>query len=158
MTHAPAGCQPVAGAGRGGPSGKPAKPVNGSTTPRPRRADMGADRPERAHGTRARYVLGPGSGPGCRCAACTAANREAARRQTRLWAYGHWHPYVGAGPVREHVGQLARSGVGWKRAAALAGVSTGAMSKLLYGGPGDRPPSRRLRPETAAAILAVRPS
>jgi len=60
--------------------------------------------------------------------------------------------------VREHVGQLARSGVGWKRAAALAGVSTGAMSKLLYGGPGDRPPSRRLRPETAAAILAVRPS
>jgi transcriptional regulator with XRE-family HTH domain len=60
--------------------------------------------------------------------------------------------------VREHVGQLAASGVGWKRAAALAGVSTGAMSKLLYGGPGDRPPSQRLRPQTAAAILAVRAS
>src|SRR2546425_16892 len=31
---------------------------------------------ERPHGTRARDVLGPGpgKGPGCRCAACTAAN------------------------------------------------------------------------------------
>jgi DNA-binding NarL/FixJ family response regulator len=53
---------------------------------------------------------------------------------------------------------LAGAGIGWKRAAQLAGISTGAMSKLLYGGPGDRPPSQRIRPQTAAAILAVRPS
>lgn len=37
-------------------------------------------------------------------------------------------------------------------------MSTGSVSKLLYGGPGDWPPSRRIRPQTAAAILAVRPS
>jgi transcriptional regulator with XRE-family HTH domain len=72
--------------------------------------------------------------------------------------YGRWQPYVDAGPAREHVRMLGRCGIGLKRAAELAGVSTGSMSKLLYGGPGERPPSRRIRPETEAAILAVRPS
>ena len=53
---------------------------------------------------------------------------------------------------------LGRSGIGWRRTATLAGVSTGVVSRLLYGGTGDRPPARRVRPETAAALLAVRPS
>ncbi|HXJ28558.1 MAG TPA: hypothetical protein VNH17_22790 [Streptosporangiaceae bacterium] len=52
---------------------------------------------------------------------------------------------------------LTGSGMGWKRVAELSGLSTGAVSRLLYGGPGDRPPTRRIRPETEAAILAVRP-
>lgn len=114
----------------------------------------------RPHGTRARYVLGPGpgTGPGCRCDSCTAANREAERHRERQILYGRWEPYVDAAPARDHVRALAAAGIGWKRAAQLAGVSTGAMSKLLYGGPADRPPSRRIRPQTAAAILAVRPS
>jgi hypothetical protein len=60
-------------------------------------------------------------------------------------------------PARAHVQALGRAGIGWRRAAALAGVSTGAVSKLLYGGPGDREPARRIRAATAAAILAVRP-
>jgi len=64
---------------------------------------------------------------------------------------------VDAGAARAHVCALGQAGIGWKRAAALAGVSTGAMSKLLYGGPGNREPARRIRPATAAAILAVRP-
>ena len=52
----------------------------------------------------------------------------------------------------------------WPQASAiaasgeLAGVSSGSLSKILYGGPGDRPPSKRVRPQTAEAILAVRPS
>ena len=62
-----------------------------------------------------------------------------------------------ADPARAHVRALAEAGIGWKRAAELAGISTGAMSKLLYGGPGNRPPTQRVRPETAAAILAVKP-
>src|ERR1019366_3433644 len=37
-------------------------------------------------------------------------------------------------------------------------VSASALSRLLYGGPGSRPPTRRIRPQTAAAILAIRPS
>jgi hypothetical protein len=114
----------------------------------------------REHGTRTRYVMGPGpgKGPGCRCASCTAANRQEAGRRSRMQAYGQWRPYVDAAAPRAHVQALAEAGIGWKRAAELAGVSTGAMSKLLYGGPGNRPPTQRVRPETAAAILAVRPS
>jgi len=114
----------------------------------------------RPHGTRARYVLGPGpgTGPGCRCDLCTAANREAERRRERQILYGRWEPYVDAAPARDHLRALAAAGIGWKRAAQLARVSTGSVSKLLYGGPGDRPPSRRIRPQTAAAILTVSPS
>jgi hypothetical protein len=114
----------------------------------------------RPHGTRARYVLGPGPGrgPGCRCDSCRAANRAEASRRTRQIIYGRWQPYVDAQPVRVHLRELAAAGIGWKRAAALAGVSTGAVSRILYGGPGERPPSQRVRPQTAAAILAVRAS
>lgn len=103
------------------------------------------------HGTRKAYVAG------CHCGPCTRANREAENHRTRMIAYGTWQPYVDAEPARQHVRLLGSHGVGWKRAANLAGISSGAMSKLLYGGPGGRPPSRRIRPETAAAILAVRP-
>lgn len=87
----------------------------------------------------------------------TQADREAANHRARMIAYGTWQPYIDAEAARQHVRLLASHGVGWKRAANLAGISTGSMSKLMYGGPGDRPPSRRIRPETAAAILAVRP-
>jgi transcriptional regulator with XRE-family HTH domain len=116
----------------------------------------------REHGTRACYIFGPDGGgdrgAGCRCRPCARANRDAENRRTRLIAYGQWKPYVDAGPAREHLRVLAASGIGWKRAAELSGVSTGSVSKLLYGGPGDRPPARRIRPETEAAIPAVRPS
>jgi transcriptional regulator with XRE-family HTH domain len=112
----------------------------------------------RAHGTRACYVWGPepGQGTGCRCAACTEANRADHQRRDRLRLYGQWQPFVDAGPVREHLEALSRAGIGWRRAAALSGVSTGAVSRILYGKPG-RPPTRGVRQETAAAILAVRP-
>jgi transcriptional regulator with XRE-family HTH domain len=114
----------------------------------------------REHGTRARYAHGPGpgNGPGCRCDECTAANRAAARQRERAILYGRWQPFADAGPAREHVQALARHGIGRRRAAELAGMSAGAMSRLLYGGPGSRPPTRRIRPQTAAAILAIRPS
>lgn len=114
----------------------------------------------RSHGTRARYVLGPGpgTGPGCRCDACRAANRVEASWRNRQILYGRWQPYVDAQPVREHLRTLAAAGIGWRRAAGLARVSTGAVSRILYGSPGQRPPSQRVRPHTAAAILAVTPS
>lgn len=115
---------------------------------------------ERAHGTRARYVMGPGpgKGPGCRCADCRKANRDDAARRSRLRLYGQWAPFVDAGPAREHVQVLAAAGIGWKRAAELAGLSRGTMRKLMQGGPGKRPPSKRIRPQTAAALLAVKAS
>jgi hypothetical protein len=114
----------------------------------------------RAHGTRARYVLGPGpgKGPGCRCDDCTAANRAAEKMRSRAILYGRWQPYVDAEPVREHLRALFAAGIGRRRVGELAGVSSGSLSKILYGGPGNRPPSRRIRPQTAGAILAVRPA
>jgi predicted transcriptional regulator len=114
----------------------------------------------RAHGTRARYVRGPGPGmgPGCRCEACTAASRAEGTRRSRAILYGRWQPYVDAGPVREHLRALAAAGIGHRRVGELAGVSSGSLSKILYGGPGNRPPSKRVRPQTAAAILALRPT
>jgi anti-sigma regulatory factor (Ser/Thr protein kinase) len=112
---------------------------------------------KRAHGTRARYAWGPGpgAGPGCRCPDCAAANRQDAARRSRLQAYGQWEPYVDAEPVRAHLRALSRAGIGWKRAAQLSGISSGAVSKLLFGGPGDRKPAMRVRPQTASAILAI---
>lgn len=115
----------------------------------------------RQHGTNTRYVWGPDEngtpGRGCRCAACRNARRVAANHRNRMLIYGRWQPYVDAGPAREHIRMLAASGIGWKRTAELAGLSTSTVNKLLYGGHG-RPPSRRIRPETEAAILAVQPS
>lgn len=117
-------------------------------------------RPQRAHGTRARYVHGPGprSGPGCRCEPCTAANRDASRQENRLRAYGQWHPYTDGDPVRQHIRDLQAAGTGWRRVAELAGLNRSTLNKILYGGPGDRPPARRIRAGTAQAILRVRPS
>lgn len=108
----------------------------------------------REHGTRARYVHGPGpgSGPGCRCDLCRAANTQAARDQLKRAA----PPYVAATRARDHLAALAAQGVGLKTVARVSGVSNGALTKLVYG---DRqrgtPPSRRIRPATEKAILGV---
>lgn len=116
--------------------------------------------PPREHGTRARYVSGPGidgrPGQGCRCAACTAANRAHSRHRNRMIVYGRWQPYTDAGPVRLHIQALRAAGLGRRRIARLAQVSDSAVANLLYGKPG-RPPTRRLRPQTAAKLLAIRP-
>lgn len=116
----------------------------------------------RDHGTVARYKWGPDENdtPGrpCHCTRCRAASRAEDNRRTRLIAYGQWEPFVDAGPAREHIRMLSASGIGGKRVAKLAGIGAGTLSQILYGGPGGRPPTRRIRPETAAAILAVRPA
>ncbi len=82
------------------------------------------------------------------------ANRQDAARRSRLRAYRRWQPYVDAGSARDHLAALSRAGIGWRRATELAGLSTGTVSKLLFG-KGGRQPSRRIRPETAEAVLAV---
>lgn len=108
----------------------------------------------RPHG-RTRYVLGGYAGDTpCRCDICTADqaryNRELKRRTTPA--------YVAAGPVREHIAWLATQGVGLKQIAKVSGVAHGALWKIVYGVPSvGRPPSRRVRPETATKILAVMP-
>lgn len=106
----------------------------------------------RDHGTRSCYTAG------CRREECREANRLYAAKRERLALYGRpTTDLVPAAPVRAHVARLQAAGVGWRRIAELAGIGTGPMKKLLWGhrsrGHG---PSTRVRPATAAAILAVR--
>lgn len=99
----------------------------------------------REHGTRAKYTI-----DGCRCDDCRDASRlyELERRNAltpRL---------VSAEPARRHVLDLMAQGLGFKRVGQLAGLSTSTMTALIYGKPG-RPPTKRIKPSTAEAILAV---
>lgn len=114
----------------------------------------------REHGTLLRAKKGPDEngnpGRGCRCTACREKASTHKNTRARMLAYGRWQPFVDAGPAREHVRSLTAAGIGAAQVARLAGVSETAVAALLYPREG-RPPSRRIRPETEAAILAVRP-
>ena len=108
--------------------------------------------PSRPHGN-AKYHL-----ENCRCPVCCKAASDYDNNRRRAIAYGRWQPFVDAEPVRQHVRALGEFGIGSIRAAKLAGVSTGGVSKLLYG---DNlrglAPTKRVRPETALKLLAVEP-
>lgn len=102
------------------------------------------------HGNRVRYVIDK-----CRCRPCRDAAAAYTRDLKRRHLYGKV-TYVPADPAREHVRALQAQGMGWKRVARAAGIDCSVMWKLLYGDP-SRPqaPSKRIRPKTEAAILAV---
>lgn len=118
------------------------------------------------HGTNACYVLDR-----CRCGPCSKAASDAESERKRLKAYGRYHKYVNAYPVRLHLAELAAYGIGLKQVSKISGVSTGTLSKLVFGvyastgtgggcrGPGKlvRPPSRRVLRRTAERIYAVEP-
>lgn len=112
----------------------------------------------REHGTRACYLSGPGpgTGEGCRCEACSRANRAKGIERERGIIRGDWAPWADARPARAHVRKLMRAGLTQENVAALAGVAPGSMTHLMRGSNGY-PPARRIRPQTAAKILAVRP-
>lgn len=134
----------------------PAPPVTETgtapTSPATASGEAGAGTP-REHGTLAAYKIND-----CKCGPCKAANRRYVANRNRLIAYGQWQPYADAEPVRAHVRRLQAAGLGWRRIGQLAGVPNGSMSKLIYGDPPrGMGPSKRLRPKTAAAILAIQP-
>lgn len=117
-----------------------------------------ADRP---HGTRQRYVDGPDindqPGRGCRCADCRAATAQYARTRNRLIAYGRWNRgFIDAEPVRQHIRSLMAGGMTIRLIADLAGVSFKTICGLLYGHHGQ--PARRIRSNTATALLDTSPS
>lgn len=102
---------------------------------------------DRQCGTYTKYVV-----EGCRCDPCRAANRDYARARKLRPA----PPYVAADDVRRHIRYLSDNGVGLKRVAAIAGVSHGAVSKIVYGDPArGQAPTKRVRPATRDRILAV---
>lgn len=118
------------------------------------------------HGTRACYVLDT-----CRCTPCSKANSAAENERTRLKAYGRYHKYVDAHPVRLHLAELKEYGIGLKQVSRVSGVSNGSLTNIWYGlyettgmgrsgginGAGNltREPSRRVLRITAERIYAV---
>lgn len=101
------------------------------------------------HGTASAYIRDK-----CRCRPCTDAAGEVWRTRARQIAYGRWQPYVDAEPARTHIRNLQAAGIGLRSIGERASVSSGAIQRLMYGRDG-RGQSRRLRGDTAAAILAV---
>jgi hypothetical protein len=73
-------------------------------------------------------------------------------------AYGRWNrTATDAQPVRDHIANLAEAGIGWMRAAELAGLPTATVSYWLYGSHGQ-PPAKDVTVDLAAKMLAVRPT
>lgn len=93
----------------------------------------------------------------CQCDKCRKADADYQRLRYRKQGYGTWQPLIDAGPVREHLAMLRQHGISYIRAAKLAGLYAPTVGRLLYT-VGGRPPVKRVRPETAAAILAVQPT
>ncbi|WP_409186457.1 hypothetical protein F9C11_20400 [Amycolatopsis sp. VS8301801F10] len=102
----------------------------------------------RPHG-RAKYVM-----EHCKCDVCTQANRDYNKHQKRQRAYGR-PAYIDAEPARQHLRALSEAGIGWRRAAKLAGLHDSIVKSILFGRPG-RVPNKRIRAATAERIFAVK--
>lgn len=102
---------------------------------------------ERPHG-RTKYLEEQ-----CHCGICTDANTAYQRNRRRQQAYGR-PASVDAEPVRQHLRALSAAGLGWRRAADLAGVNHSVVSCVLYGQNGN-PPTKRIRTAFAKQLLAV---
>jgi hypothetical protein len=81
--------------------------------------------------------------------------RQPHRDATRQRIYGRWHPFVDAGPVREHIAALRAAGIGVERIAQLAGLSVGHVRQLADHGHGDLQTTQRVRPSTATRVLSL---
>lgn len=97
------------------------------------------------HGTYACYIR-----HACRCLPCCYANSEYEIDRKRRRAEGRV-AYVSGDRAREHVRGLAARGMGRARVAEVSGVGKRSLDALMA--PGS---TRRVRPDTEAAILAVR--
>jgi len=103
------------------------------------------------HGTHAAYVVDK-----CRCRPCRDGSSAYERDRQRRHLYGKTF-YVPADASRDYVRALGDQGMGWKRVARAAGISESVVWKLLYGDPSrNLAPSKRIRPATAQALLAVK--
>lgn len=86
---------------------------------------------------------------GCRCYPCSQGYAaERARRSP--------DNFVDAQIIRDHLDHLSAHGIGIERCADLAGVDCGGLHRIRNGNI-NRKPNKRVRKETAAKVLAVRP-
>jgi len=109
--------------------------------------------PKRGHGY-ARYKL-----DGCRCYTCSFAVSQYNDNRARSIAYGTWEPFVDAEPVRVHLRNMQDCGIGLRRVASAAGVDRKRLQAVLTGRPErGTGPQKQVRPDFAAAVLALEPS
>jgi hypothetical protein len=102
------------------------------------------------HGTYVAYVCHK-----CRCDECRKANNEYAVKLARRNAYGR-STLVDAEPVRERVNHLMRHGMNGHEIMRAAGVSHHTMQNLMRAHWRTGKPVKRIKRETADAIMAVR--
>ncbi|GAA1455199.1 hypothetical protein [Nocardiopsis tropica] len=96
------------------------------------------------HGSRARYVAG------CGCAPCTSAHSAYNATRKRQAAYGRpTTDLIDAEAIRTHLRALVAAGMGARAIAAASGVGRRRIQELI------KEPEGRVKPETAAALLAV---
>lgn len=126
--------------------GSPTKPS------RPQR-NCAHERSPHRHGTRVAYAKDR-----CRCLDCTAANRAASRMRYRQQAIGRWQPFTDARQVRGHLTTLRAAGIGVERIAQLTGLSLSHVRALASSRPRNSLATVKVRPDTAARILAVQVS
>jgi hypothetical protein len=99
--------------------------------------------PSAGHGKRGTYVLG------CRCTACSEANKAYGRAVYQAHKAGRFDPIIDAAPAREHIRKLSRAGVGYKLLADSARLAYTVVFKIKSGD------SERARESTVKRILAV---
>lgn len=110
--------------------------------------------PERAHGTRARYVFGATgtlAGQGCRCEPCRDANRLYARERDRRLkllepADG---THIDAGAARDHLLWLRDQGVGLRTVERKTGLARNTLRQIVTGS------SARCSARTERLVLGV---
>ena len=83
----------------------------------------------------------------CRCHECDTAAHQYQTRVRRLIAYGRWQPLVPATRARNHVRILSAAGIGHRRVAALATLSSGHVVDIGSG------VTMRVSPEVERRIL-----
>lgn len=98
----------------------------------------------------------------CRCRPCSEHRMRHEANRRKQQAYGRYDSgLVDVAPVREHLLILGEFGIGYKRAAALAGVGVTAVRNVIWGrqdpGPRKGEMLRRIKRENAERILAVKP-
>ena len=89
---------------------------------------------------------------GCRQPECVDRYRQWNRSRISAKRAGNWHPHVDAEPVRRHLRTLEQHGISIRQAATLAGIGARSLHPLFA-----RPIRHTVRPEIAAAVLAIDP-